>query len=148
VSIGKRIDPYGNFRFHVQLNSLIVAGFSTVRGIEMQMEPEEYSEGGVNTHSHKLPTRFNYSNLQLERGVTDSRQLWDWVQQTRAGQVSRNDVQVFLYGSRTQAVKGWEFRNAYPIRWAGPELQADQSAVAIETLELAHDGVQDIPIRR
>ena len=143
--IDLRQNPYTGYRFLIQIESLIVAGFSQVTGLEVRMEPESYQEGGVNTHSHKLPTRYEHGNLELRRGLTDSQGLYRWIQDGVSGQIRRRDGIIFLLDSEGLPSWGWAFRNAYPVRWAGPELQAEQASVAIETLELAHDGLSKVP---
>lgn len=141
MSTSRKDDPYLGFRFQVEIDSLRVAGFSEVSGLEMEMDPEDYQEGGVNTYTHKLPTRFEHPNLVLERGMTDYQGLWLWIQDVVDGQVTRKNVKVILCDSAGEESWGWECREAYPVRWAGPELRADEGTVAIETLELAHKGV-------
>jgi phage tail-like protein len=141
-----RTDPYLGYRFLVEIDSLIVAGFSEVTGLEMQLQTEDYQEGGVNTYTHKLPTRFEYPNLSLRRGITDSTVLWDWVQDVSSGlglapAIERRNVRIVLLDAQGAESWGWECRDAYPVRWAGPELRADQGAVAVESLELVHRGL-------
>lgn len=138
-------DPYRNFRYEVKISSLGDMGFSEVTGLEAEMETEEYQEGGLNTHVHKLPVRFSYPNLVLKRGLTDSLELWEWVQEAVNGNIQRRNVIVFLHDSIGQVTPPWkwEFREAYPVKWTGPGLQADQAAVSIETLELAHRGMSN-----
>lgn len=141
MSTTNKRDPYLGFRFRVEVDSLVVAGFSEVTGLELGMQPEEYEEGGVNTHTHRLPTRYTQPNVVLRRGLTDSRELWDWIENAVNGRIERRNGRVILLDSTGELSWGWSFRDAYPVRWAGPELRADQGAVAIETLELAHEGV-------
>lgn len=144
MSNSRKDDPYLGFRFHVEINSIRVAGFSEVSGLEIEMEPEDYQEGGINTYTHKLPTRFEHPNLVLERGLTDYQGLWLWMQDVLDGQVTRKDVTVILRDSMDEETWKWQYRQAYPVKWAGPELRADEGTVAMETLELAHRGVANV----
>lgn len=141
MSTGTREDPYLGFRFLVEIDALVVAGFSSVSGLEIELETEEYEEGGVNTHSHALPKRFGHPNVVLERGLTDSTELVEWIEDVRNGTIERRNGRIVLLDSNGEETWGWEFRDAYPVTWAGPELGADQSEVAIERLELAHRGL-------
>lgn len=145
MSAEGRADPYAGFRFLVEIDSLVVAGFSEVTGLEMEMSPEEYQEGGVNRFTHKLPGRFAHPNLVLRRGLTDSQALWDWVQETalgvESGSVERRNVRVIVLDSTGRESRGWEFLRAYPVKWTGPELSAGDGSVAVEALELVHDGL-------
>lgn len=141
MSVGERTDPFLDARFLVEIDSLVVAGFSEVSGLEVELGTEEYAEGGVNTYIHSLPTRFGYPNLVLERGMTDSRALWQWVEDALNGRIERKNGRVILLDSVGQERWGWEFHEAYPIKWTGPELDADQASVAVEALELTHNGI-------
>lgn len=143
-------NPYLGFRFQVEFDGLTVGGFSSVSNLEQQMEPEEYEEGGNNRYTHKLPTRYTNSNIELQRGVTDSRFLWEWIGELREGTVwtrdSRKTIGVYLLNSVDERSWGWEFTYAYPIRWSGPDFRADQGEVAIETLELAYEELNEIDL--
>lgn len=141
MSVGTRRDPYLDFRFHVQIDSLVVAGFSEVSGLEAELGVEEYEEGGTNAYVHRLPTRFSYPPLTLRRGLTASVELHDWLARSVHGPVERRDGQVVLLDARGVPQWGWSFTAAYPVTWTGPDLQAGQGSVAIETLELVHNGL-------
>jgi phage tail-like protein len=148
MSVGERTDPYLGYRFLVEADSIIVGGFSEVSGLSVEMETEEYREGGVNTFTHQFPTRLTHPNLVLRRGLTDDRSFFEWMQDAAADTPIplamadlRRNVRVVLLDSEGRESWGWEVRNAFPTRWEGPELGADQGAVAIETLELAHEGI-------
>ena len=141
-----RTDPYLGYRFTVELDGLLVAGFATVRGLEVRMEPETYHEGGVNDHPHHLPTRRDSPRLVLERGVTDSEEFLSWMRGTAPGTVERRDGRVIVLDSTGQEVRGYQFRRAYPVRWTGPELSATSDAVAVESLELVHEGLSAMEV--
>lgn len=144
---GSRNDPYPGFRFYVQIDSLVVAGFSDVSGLEMEVETESYGEGGRNDYTHEFPGRATYPNLELRRGLTDSTTLVDWMRAVVDGRIERRNVHVFLHDAEGQPRWGWQCREAYPVRYAGPDLQADQSTVAMEALELSHNGLSRMDVR-
>lgn len=141
MSTGERTNPYLGFRFLVEIDALIVAGFSSVSGLEITLETEDVEEGGVNTHTHTLPKRFDYPNIELERGLTDSTELLEWVQAVRNGDIDRRNGRIVVLDSQGKESWGWEFHGAYPVTWSGPDLNAEQSEVAIERLELTHRGI-------
>lgn len=145
MSAEGRADPYGNFRFLVEIDSLIVAGFSEVTGLELEMQPEEYEEGGVNEFTHKLPARVDHPNAVLRKGLTDSPALWNWIADTvghvGSGTVTRKHVRLITLDSGGNETRGWEFRDAYPVKWSGPEFEADGGSVALESVELVHRGI-------
>jgi phage tail-like protein len=142
VTTGERVDPYLNFRFHVEIESLIVAGFHAVEGLEVELETEEYQEGGVNQYTHVLPGRLTYSNLTLRRGMTDSEELWDWMAESIHGTADRKNGRIILLDSTGQEARAWEFQDGYPVRWEGPEFAGDGGEVAVEALEIAHHGIR------
>lgn len=144
----ERKDPYLGYRFRVEIDALLVAGFAEVSGLQREVQTQEYEEGGVNDYTHTLPTRVTHSNVTLRRGLTDSTELWDWLQASvdriqipAVPSVQRKNVRIVLQDGAGKESWGWELRDAYPVSWEGPELQADQGSVAMEALELAHRGI-------
>jgi phage tail-like protein len=151
-----RIDPLGVFNFYLTLvdasnvaSSLItaalnyaVAGFSECSGLEATVEVQEYREGGQNDYVHKFPTRATFANLTLRHGVIylyDD--LWTWHNGFVLGQGTRKDGTIVLLDESRSPAKVWQFRRGLPMKWAGPTLNAGQSAVAVESLEIAHEGL-------
>ena len=135
-------DPLVSFRFKVEVDNVIQAGFSECSGLQVETEVEEVREGGVNEFIHRIPKGSKHVNLTLKHGITDSDALWNWHKDVVSGQkkVERKMVSVLLLDAQGQEKWRWSFQGAYPVKWVGPELKADSSAVAIETLELAHHG--------
>ena len=142
MPVAERKDPYLSFRFLVEIQGLIVGGFSEVSGLQAETEVEEKREGGVNDYVHKLPTITKYPNITLKRGITDSDVLWNWHQDVVKGKFKRRTVYIILQDSEGNEKWRWEFDDAYPVKWTGPDLKADSSTVAVETLELAHKGIK------
>jgi phage tail-like protein len=136
-----RNDPYPSFRFLVEIESISIASFSEVSGLQVEMETEAYREGGVNNFVHTFPKGIKHQPLVLKRGITDSYDLWDWYKEVIDGVISRKDVTVVLMDSSGNEKKRWFFLNAYPIKWTGPTLKADSNTIAIESIELAHQGI-------
>ena len=139
---GRRDDPYLSFRFLVEVQGLLVGGFSEVSGLQAETETEEIQEGGVNDHVHKLPKLTRHQNVILKRGMTDSETLWRWHNDVVNGKIERKNVFIILMDSVGNEVWQWYFERAYPVKWTGPDLRADSSTVAVETLELVHDGIK------
>ena len=142
ANAGKRKDPYFGFKFRVEIKGIEVAGFSEVSGLQVEIEIEEFREGGRNDHIYKLagPARYP-SNLILKRGLIDSAELWKWQQQIVEGKIERKSVSLKLLDSANKEKWRWNFKDAYPVKWSGPDLRGLDNAVAIETLELAHHGM-------
>jgi phage tail-like protein len=138
--LGLRPDPLMGFRFLVMVEGEVVAAFSEVSGIQAEVEVLELEEGGENGFVHKLPGRAKHGNLTLRRGVI-TLELWRWFTEVVAGRPVRRTVSVVLLpGAQLAIPVRFVFESAIPVRWTGPELKAEQSTVAVETVELAHHG--------
>jgi phage tail-like protein len=141
MAVGQRQDPYASFRFLVEIDGQTVGGFAEVSGLQAEIETEDYWEGGVNESVHKLVKGTKYPNLVLKRGLTDSQTLWEWHADAVSGRIARKTCRVVLLDSQGQEKWHWVFEEAFPVKWVGPEMKADGSAVAVETLELVHSGM-------
>lgn len=152
-------DPYGAHRFRVSADALPDLGFAEVRGLSATVETaapdepesvggsprERRGRGDRSTMDVPPPERAIRSpRLELRRGVTDEEALWAWLRSWVAGDVDPQDVRVCLLDDRGEPVRGWVCRGATPVRWSGPDLVAGQASVAMETLELAHDGIDAV----
>lgn len=139
-----RRDPYGAYRFELLIDDIAAGGFSECSGLATGMEPVEYHEGGVNDHVHKFPGFARQSNIVLRRGSVDA-ELSHWYERTIDGAVQPRAGSIRVYDeSGGEVVMEWRFQGAFPCRWVGPELNAAESRVAVETLELCHDGLRRI----
>ena len=140
-----RHDPFVAFRFVVEiegLSSKLKGGFSKCTGLDLETEVLDYQEGGLNQRVHRFPTRIVQKNLVLERGIVD-RELWYWYMGSVPGRpiTTRSGSVLLLDGSETPQLS-WRFEQGFPVRIGGPQLAADQNQIAIETFELAHQGVR------
>ena len=141
MATGDRVDPYGAFRFHLEIDSVIVAGFQEVSGLNVETEVEERSEGGLNDQVHTLAKGSKSPRLILKRGLTYSEALWNWHQEVVAGRIKRSSGRILLFDTTGAEIWRWTFEGAYPVKWTGPDLKADSSAVAVEAVELVHRGI-------
>lgn len=137
---------HGANRFYLEISGKEQAVFTEIGGLQIETEVFEYMEGGNNGYVHKLPGRSKIGNLVLKHGVTSSQSLLSWYVGITLGVMERKDVSVVVYGrakrdggSAIEIVR-YNFLNAYPVKWVGPQLNASSTAAAIETLELAHAG--------
>jgi phage tail-like protein len=151
-----RTDPYRAFNFLVRLvdssgspggttpsqQGTPSGGFSECSGIEMGLDIEEYKEGGNNAGSLRFPTRVKWTNLRLKRGMALTDDLWNWHFSFVQGQVVRRDGVVTLLDEQQNPVKTWSFRRGLPVKWTGPNMNATNNQVAIEELEIAHEGLK------
>lgn len=156
---GLRADPFSSFRFYITLidsssalrkvltgisaiANYAIGGFSECSGLEMSMEIHEYKEGGVNDYVHKFVTRANFSNITLKKGMGFIDDLWIWHYEYIQGKGKRRDGLIALMNEMGVPVKAWIFKRGIPLKWTGPSFNATQNAVAIETLEIAHEGLE------
>jgi phage tail-like protein len=135
-------DPYGAFRFRVEILGLQVGGFTDVSGLEREVQVEDFREGGLNDYTHKLVTVTKYQNLMLKRGLADTIELWQWHQDVVNGKIERRQVNVVLLDERGADRWRWVFEQAYPIKWSGASLNASSGAVFVESVEFAHNGIR------
>jgi phage tail-like protein len=138
---GATPDPVGELRFQVRLGSLNIGRFRECGGIAVEVETKDYMEGGVNDFVHKLPTRIKYPNVVLKRGVTHEAALLDWFYATRNDYPGQwQELTIQLNGPGGDKIRAWAFTNAYPVKWTGPTLNAGSNQIAVETLEMVHNG--------
>lgn len=138
----KKIDPLMSFRFLVEIDGIVTAHASEVTGLQIETETESYEEGGVNDFVHQLPKRTKYQHITLKRGITDRDELWEWYQQVISGIFRRKSGAIILMDVTGEAKWRWNFEEAYPVKWTGPDLKADSNSIAFEAVELAHNGIK------
>jgi len=150
-------DPLPSFNFYVTLADTTgaigtvlslafdywVAGFSECSGLDASLEIFEYKEGGANDFVHKFATRASFSNIVLRHGVIfQYDDLWTWHNEWVRGSGKRKDGVIVLRDESRTPAKVWRFKRGIPTKWTGPVLNAMQSSVAIESLEIAHEGLE------
>lgn len=138
---GARLDPAPAFRFTVTFEDLPPAGFSDCAGLTSETEVQEYAEGGLHTHTWRLPGRSKQANVTLKRGLV-SKVLWDWYEAIRAGRFTARNATILIHDpSGSEDLVEFQLVDAFPVKWMGPELGALGNNLAIETLEVAHQGL-------
>jgi phage tail-like protein len=144
MATGQRIDPYGNYNFLVEIQGIARAAFQEASGFDSSSDVVEHREGGENTTLRKLPAMTKYSNITLKWGTTDDRDLYNWHRQWVTGDpaAQRQNGSIVLLDRQGREKVRWNFFNAWPAKWTGPSFNAEGNDVAIETLELAHEGLE------
>jgi phage tail-like protein len=144
---GKRNDPYGQFNFIIEIDGVVKGGFSEASGLTTDSNIIEYREGNEqHGTTRKLPGLIKYNNIVLKRGWTKDRSLWEWRKtvidgKTLTSNARKSGAIVLLDEARNEALR-WNFREGWPSKWEGPALNGKTSEVAIETLEIAHEGLE------
>ncbi|MDZ7268444.1 MAG: phage tail protein [candidate division KSB1 bacterium] len=139
---GQRADPLRNFNFYVEFDGITQAGFTDCSGFGATTEPVEVNEGGVNHASHKFVGRTKQNNITLKWGLTNSRDLYDWYRDVVNGRIRRRTGSIVVLDLEGNETVRWNFRNGWPTKWEGPAFTAKGNEVAIETLEIAHEGLE------
>jgi phage tail-like protein len=140
-----RNDPFANYNFIVEIDNIAKAAFSEVYGLAVEVEAVDYREGNETSSAvRKLPGLVKYSNITLKRGYTPDLSLWKWMKSVIDGQAVRAGVAITLLNSQRQPAARWIVRQAWPCRYEGPSLNAHGNDVAIETLELCHEGLERV----
>ncbi len=144
---GKRVDPYATFKFHLEIDGIQEASFHECSGLEVVNDIFEYQEGGLNEYTHKLPGRMKLSNVTLKRGFATSNELYKWYLEMEEGLlkgkgISRKKVTISIASTADKdETVSWTLHDAFPVKWVGPAMKADESTIAFESLEFAHHGI-------
>lgn len=136
-----RKDPIRNFRFKVSVGGA-EAGFNEVTGFDISIDTIEYREGDDPTTPYKLPGLTKYSNITLKHGVTDSMDLYNWIKDCVEGKIERKVVTIMALGEDGSTLATWEITESWPVKYTAPDFNATGSEVAIESMELAHEGLR------
>ena len=111
-------------------------------GLESETAVIEYRTGAEATRVRKLPGLTKYANIVLKRGMTQDTSLWGWRQQIANGKADRRSGSIILLDQSGNEVHRWNFVEGWPAKIEGPALNARANEIAIETLEIAHEGLE------
>lgn len=140
---GQRNDPYAVFNFVVEIDGVVQGGFSEASGLTTDTNIIEYREGNEQQGTtRKLPGLMKYNNIVLKRGYTQDDKLWLWRKKVIDGKTERTSGSIVLLDEARQEALRWNFVEAWPSKLEGPNPNAKTSEVAIETLEIAHEGLE------
>jgi phage tail-like protein len=134
--------PLPQFHFQVEWGGQRL-GFSEVSGLNIEVQVIEYREGISPEYSVvKMPGIKKYSNITLKRGIVPKdNEFFEWLNTVSLNQVERRDLVISLLNENHEPVMVWKAKNAFPVKLDGPQLDATANEVAIETLELTHEGL-------
>jgi phage tail-like protein len=155
-------DPLPGHRFLVSLDpsdaylpaeqaaliAAVAAGqFSDVSGLGATLEVTAYAEGGCNDYTHQLPVRHSYKKLVLSRGIVRDPGLFSWYQAGLSQSIgARRDGAIILLTPLGLPAIGWIFRGGLAAAWNGPELKGSANAIAMESIEIVHEGLLQVPL--
>jgi phage tail-like protein len=134
--------PLPKFHFLVQWGGVRI-GFTEVTGLDMQAEVIEYREGSSpEYHKVKMPGMQKFSNITLKRGtIQGDSDFYKWMNTINLTLAERRDIIISLLNESHEPVMTWKAKNAFPVKVQASDLKSDGNEVAIETLELAHEGL-------
>lgn len=141
MATGDRVDPYRGYNFLVEIDGITRAGFREASGLDSSQDAITYREGNDELTEHKLPGLNKYSNLSLKWGITDDTEFWDWRLKAMEGNAERKNGSIVLRNDAGNEVLRWNFKAAWPTKWTGPSFNATSNEVAIEAIDIAHEGI-------
>ena len=135
--------PLPVFHFRVEWGGQLLA-FSEVTGLNAEVQPIEYRDGLSPEFSMiKMPGLKKYGNITLKRGVMSAdNEFFEWLKTIQLNKAERRDVVISLLNDDHDPVLTWKVVNAWPTKLTSPDLKASGNEAAIETIELAHEGVE------
>ena len=137
-----RNDPYRAYNFVLEIDGLARGGFSEVSGLSAEVTAVEYREGtDKQPHMREMPGLFKFANVVCKRGYSDDKTLWQWYMNIFNGQADRRNVAIVLLNERREQVLRWNCENAWIRKIEGPALKASGNEVAMESMELVHEGL-------
>jgi phage tail-like protein len=136
-------DPFRAYNFKLDISGVTEGHFTECSGLSVRVESIPYREAGNKQIVRHIPGPVEYASVTLRYGVTTSRELWEWLQSTVQGNVSRKNVSIILLDSQGNTeVMRWNLFDAWPSEWQGAALNASDRSLAIETLTLVFDSLE------
>jgi phage tail-like protein len=141
-------DPLVSSWFGVEFQGQIVGAFRECTGLGSENEVVEYKASGPRGEFviKKVPGRLKWNNVTLKRGITDSMDMWQWRKLVEQGKIeeARKNGTITMYNQQGDPVARWNFINAWPSKLTGPSANAGNNEVAIEELEITHEGYERV----
>ncbi len=134
--------PLAVFHFRVDWGSASIS-FTEVSGLTQELQAIEYRTGDLPEYSSiKMPGMRKYNNITLKRGITrGNNEFFTWLNSVKLNEIERRDITINLLNEKHEPVVIWQVQNAFPVKLEGPGLKATGNEVAIESMELAHEGL-------
>jgi phage tail-like protein len=142
-----REDPYAGYNFEIVVNGVsddgkaVKGSFAEVSGLEVAMDPIEYRNGSEDITVRKMPGLKKFTNVTLKRGTTGDLAFWNWIVEGMNGTIRRTEGAIVLLNESRQEVMRFNFKRGWPCKFTGPGLNAKNNEIAMETLEICHEGL-------
>ena len=141
MPLGARTDPYLAYNFLCEVDGLTRAGFRECQGLDARQDPVDYREGNGPLHLNRQPGLVRYSNITLRWGMTDDPEFWEWRLAAMEGRIERKNFSIVLLNDRGEERIRWNCQQGWPSVWTGPSFNATGAEVAIESVEIVHEGL-------
>ena len=139
-----KLYPLAVFHFRVEFGTEQL-GFTEVSGLTQENQMIEYRAGDFPEYSSiKMPGLRKFNNITLKRGIMQSdNKLFQWLSSgMKLSKVDRKDLTISLLNEKHEPVMTWKVIRAFPVKLEGPQLKAMGNEVAIESIEIAHEGLE------
>jgi phage tail-like protein len=138
----QRNDPYAAFNYIIEIGGITAGGFSEVSGLDAEVQPIDYRNGDEDFVPRKLPGLKRFPNIVLKRGIIGNLDLFKWLNTALTGAVDRREGAIILRDEQRNEVMRWKFTRGWATKLAGPALKGDGNAIAVETLDIAHESLE------
>jgi len=134
--------PVSAFHFSVEWGGTRI-GFTEVSGLSAELQSIDYREGSSNEfHVTKMPGMPQFSNITLKRGVYSSdNEFFQWLNSVKMNNIDRRDLTISLLNEMHEPMMVWSIKDAWPCKVEGPSLNSTGNEVAVESIELCHEGL-------
>jgi phage tail-like protein len=136
------IDPFASFNFKLEIAGITVAGFSECTGLNSEQNVIDYREGQEVITPRKLPGLTKFGNITLKRGISVDKTIFQWRKTITDGDIERKNLSIVLQNEKHDEVVRWNVVNAWPSKYTAPDLKATANEIAIEAVELTHEGLE------
>jgi len=142
-----RPDPYPGYNFEVSVTGIAADGkavngsFTEVSGLEVTMDPIEYRNGSEDITPRKIAGLKKFTNITLKKGISGDIEFWEWIVEGMNGTIRRVEGTITLLDEAKAPVMEWKFKRGWPCKFSGPGLNATNGEIAMETVEICHEGL-------
>jgi phage tail-like protein len=138
----RQADPFASFNFKLEIAGITVAGFSECTGLNNETNVIDYREGQEGITLRKLSGLTKDGNITLKRGITVDKTIFQWRKTVTDGDIERKNLSIVLQNEKHDEVVRWNVVNAWPSKYTAPDLKASANEIAIEIVELTHEGLE------
>lgn len=141
-------DPLIGSNFALEIQGVVVGFFKQASGFNNSSEvvTHKMTDDKGRQVIYKVPGELNWDDITLQRGITDDMTLWKWRQQVINGQIAeaRKNGSIVMYNQSGEEKARFNFHNGWPSAWKGPDVNAEDNAVAIEEITITHEGLERV----